>query len=140
MQLSGRGTGIAAAVLGAFAVISLIVALALNGQAISFIRRRLTNYVTSYAQVQNSINVIDALQSDYHCCGVNLWLDWGRVSLGATNGVGTGTGIGTGTGTGTGTVIVTNGGTGTGTGTIGTGTGTIVGRDTGMRHGKQVFD
>ena len=121
--------------LGAFAVISLIVALALNGQSISFVRRRLTNYVTSYAQVQNSINVIDALQSDYQCCGVNLWLDWGRVSLGATNGIGTGTGVNTGTGTGT--VVVTNGGTGTGTGTIGT--GTIVGRDTGMRHGREVF-
>ena len=129
--------------LGSFAIISLIVALVLNGQSITFIRRRLTNYMTSYMQVQNSLNVMDALQSNYQCCGVNMWLDWGRVPLSVTNGMGTGigTGIGTGTGTGTGTVVVTNAGAGTGTlGTgTGTGTGTIVVRDTGMRQGKNIL-
>lgn len=72
-------------------------ALVLNGQAISYIRRRLTFRMTSYAETDNSISVMDTIQTKYQCCGVNLWLDWARVSLDVTTeiGIGSVTGIGT---------------------------------------------
>ena len=124
---------VALGILGVFALISLIVALILNGQAISYIRRPLTYRMTSYAQTENSVNVLDNIQTKYQCCGVNLWMDWARVSLGVVTGVGTGTTVGTGTSVGTETTVATGTVVGTGT-SVGSGVSTsVVGRKRALR-------
>ncbi|CAF4241867.1 unnamed protein product [Rotaria sp. Silwood2] len=104
---------IVSAILGVFALASLISAMIVSTQAISYVRGRLAYHITAYVEDQNSINIMDAVQTKFQCCGENLWLDWGRSQLGstATTGSSGGTGVGTGTGSGTGT------GVGTGTGT-----------------------
>ena len=76
------------AVLAVLTVASLITALVLNSQSISFIRNRLSYNMNTYIQSENAIYVTDRIQSQYQCCGVNLWLDWARVALGATAGPG----------------------------------------------------
>jgi len=99
-------------------------------------RARLLYRMNTYIETQSSISIMDMIQNNYQCCGVNLWLDWGTVSLGTTQ-----TGTGVTTGTGTGTVVSTGTGTGvsTGTGTgvsTGTGTGVSTGTSTGTVAGK----
>ncbi len=74
--------------MGIFALVSLITALALSGQTASHLHDSITNYMNDYVDDQEAINVIDTLQTTYQCCGVNLWLDWSRVSLGVQSGVG----------------------------------------------------
>jgi hypothetical protein len=70
------------------AFISLVTALALSGQAATYLRDTITDDINDYVSDQDAIDVVDKLQSTYQCCGVNLWLDWARVSLGVTTGVG----------------------------------------------------
>ena len=77
-----------AAVLAVFTLASLITALVLNSQSISFIRNRLSYNMNTYIQSDDAIYVTDRIQAQYQCCGVNLWLDWARVALGATAGPG----------------------------------------------------
>lgn len=48
----------------------------------------MTYYTNTYAANSQSNDVIDKIQSTFECCGVNLWLDWGRITLGDTTGVG----------------------------------------------------
>ena len=55
--------------------------------------------MTLYSSVEGSSSIIDAIQTNYQCCGQNSWLDWGPVDLGGTAGTGTGTSTNTGTGT-----------------------------------------
>jgi hypothetical protein len=73
--------------LGIITLVSLITALALSGQAATYLRNTITNDMNNYGQNQGAIDTIDILQTTYQCCGVNLWLDWGRVSLGVSNGI-----------------------------------------------------
>ena len=79
------------AVLAVITLASLIAALAINSQAISFVRTRLFQYTNAYAQDNNAMDVTDKIQSRYECCGVNLWLDWASISLGVTGGTGSST-------------------------------------------------
>lgn len=113
---------IMAGILSIFTIASFITALALNSQAVTYTRNRLSFHMNTYVEIDGSIDVMDTVQSNFKCCGENLWLDWARAGLGST-GIGTNTGTGTGTNTGTGT------GTNTGSGTVvSTGTGTVTGR------------
>ncbi|UJR30653.1 hypothetical protein I4U23_018177 [Adineta vaga] len=119
-----RPASICALVLGILSLASLITALILNSQAIGYLRSRMEYRMNSYNSNDDSIYVVDSIQTRYDCCGENLWLDWGRISLGAST-VGTGNNAGTG-----GTVITTGSGSNTGVGTgvsNGINTGSIVG-------------
>ena len=49
----------------------------------------MTDYVNRYASNQRSLEVVNSIQTDYECCGVSLWLDWARVSLGGIPGIST---------------------------------------------------
>jgi hypothetical protein len=84
-------------VLGILALASLITALVINSQAVGYVRGRLLYRVDTYVETDSSISVMDAIQNNYQCCGVNSWLDWQTVGLGlsTSNGVSTGTGTGT---------------------------------------------
>jgi hypothetical protein len=81
--------------LGVITLASLIAALVLSSQSISFIRTRLSQNMNTYIEDQSAIDVTDKIQTKYECCGVHLWLDWARISLGVATGTGTGTGAGT---------------------------------------------
>jgi hypothetical protein len=74
--------------LGILTLASLIAALALSGQTAGYLHDSLTDNMNSYAEDDNSIQIIDAIQTNYQCCGVNLWLDWARVSLGSSGQIG----------------------------------------------------
>ncbi|CAF1014078.1 unnamed protein product, partial [Rotaria sordida] len=74
---------LAAFILGVLALVSIIVGLVLNSQAIGYIKSRLSYRMNSYIEDQTSIDVIDDVQSKYECCGENLWLDWARSQLGS---------------------------------------------------------
>jgi hypothetical protein len=74
--------------LGIIVFASLITALALSGQTATYLHDTLTDNMNNYAEDDDAISTIDNIQSTYQCCGVNLWLDWSRISLGAPNGVG----------------------------------------------------
>ncbi|CAF1584056.1 unnamed protein product, partial [Adineta steineri] len=76
-----RPAAICSLVLGIVALASLIAALALNSQAIGYVRSRLSYRLYSYASIDGSQGVMDTIQTNYHCCGENLWLDWATVSL-----------------------------------------------------------
>jgi hypothetical protein len=78
---------IATFVLGIFTLGSLIAALAISGTTASYLRDRITDDMNNYVQDDSAIAIIDNLQTTYQCCGVNLWLDWARVSLGTSNGI-----------------------------------------------------
>lgn len=108
----GKTGAICAFALLILVIASFIAALVTNSQAVGYIRRRLTYHVNSYSAIDDSINTIEAVQSDYQCCGVNSWFDYATSSLATAGGTGIGTGIGTGVGTGIGTGV----GTGTGNG------------------------
>ncbi|CAF0916518.1 unnamed protein product [Rotaria sp. Silwood1] len=84
-----RVVAIISAVLGVFALVSLIVAMVMGAQAINFIRGRLSYHISAYVEDQNSINIMDAAQTNFRCCGENFWLDWGRSQLGSTATTGT---------------------------------------------------
>ncbi len=71
--------------MGIITLISLITALALSGQAATYLHDTITDDMNNYGSDQDAIDTIDILQTTYQCCGVNLWLDWARVSLGAPN-------------------------------------------------------
>ncbi len=73
--------------MGIIAFVSLITALALSGQAATYLHDTITDDMNNYGSDQDAIDTIDILQTTYQCCGVNLWLDWGRVSLGVSNGI-----------------------------------------------------
>lgn len=81
-MLIGKLTAIASFILGIFVLASLITALALSGQSSSYMFDTMTDHMNRYAQRQDSMDVINKLQTTYECCGVSLWLDWARVSLG----------------------------------------------------------
>lgn len=115
----GKSGAVCIVILGVFAIASLIAALVINTQAVNFLRGRLLYRMNTYVSTDDSIDIIDKIQSGYQCCGVNLWLDWSLAGLGQTATTG-GTGGGTTTGTGTGTGTVTGTGSGTG-GTVVTG-------------------
>jgi hypothetical protein len=70
------------------AFVSLVTALGLSGQAATYLRTTMTNDMNNYISDQYAIDIINNLQTTYQCCGVNLWLDWSRVSLGVSTGVG----------------------------------------------------
>ncbi|CAF1511723.1 unnamed protein product, partial [Adineta steineri] len=76
-----RPAAICSIVLGIVAGASLITALVLNSQAIGYVRSRLSYRLYSYASIDGSQGVMDTIQTNYHCCGENLWLDWATVSL-----------------------------------------------------------
>ena len=100
--LLGKTGAICAVALFILSIASFIASLVTNGQAVGYIRGRLTYHVNSYASLEDSLNVMDRVQSDYECCGVNLWFDYASSSLATTSGAGAGTGINQGTGTGNG--------------------------------------
>lgn len=68
-------------ILGIFAFASLVTALALSGQTATYLHDSMTNNMNNYVSDQDAINTMNALQTDYKCCGVSLWLDWTRVPL-----------------------------------------------------------
>lgn len=68
-------------VLGIFVLASLITALALSGQAATYLHDSMTNNMNNYISSQGALNTMNALQTSYQCCGVSLWLDWTRVPL-----------------------------------------------------------
>ncbi|CAF4148531.1 unnamed protein product, partial [Adineta steineri] len=76
-----RPAAICSIVLGIVAGASLITALVLNSQAIGYVRSRLSYRLYSYASIDGSQGVMDTIQTNYHCCGQNLWLDWSTVAL-----------------------------------------------------------
>ena len=67
--------------LGVLTLASLIAALALNSQAIGYVRSRLTYRMSSFTSIGDSISVVNDIQTRYECCGENLWLDWAQVVL-----------------------------------------------------------
>ncbi len=73
--------------MGIITLISLITALALSGQAATYLHDTITNNINGYAENQDSIDAIDLLQTKYQCCGVNLWMDWANVALGPSSGI-----------------------------------------------------
>ena len=81
-MLIGKLTAIASFVLGILVLASLIAALALSGTTAGYMFDSMTDHMNRYAQREDSLNVINALQTTYECCGVSLWLDWSRISLG----------------------------------------------------------
>ncbi len=87
-SIVGSIVAILAFILGIFVFASLITALALSSSSPGYLRDTLTNNMNSYAEDQGSIDIIDNIQTKYQCCGVNLWLDWGRIALGTTNSIG----------------------------------------------------
>lgn len=97
-------------------------------------RARFLYRMNTYIDTQTSINIIDMVQSNWQCCGINSWLDYATVGLGTTTTGTAGTGTVTDTGTVNGTDTVTGTGTGTGTGTV-TGTGTSSGAGTAASKG-----
>ena len=78
-------------VLGVATIASFITGLVINSQSIDDIKDRLTYRMSTYNSNQDSITIFDGIQTDYQCCGVNLWLDWSSVQLGVTSGTGTST-------------------------------------------------
>lgn len=90
--------------MGVFALASLIAGLAVNAGAVTGVRSLLAYRISTYVQNQQSINIMDAIQTRYQCCGENVWLDWAQVQLGPPGGVSSGVSGGTnvgGSGTGT---------------------------------------
>ncbi|UJR15943.1 hypothetical protein I4U23_002863 [Adineta vaga] len=87
-----RPLAIMALVLGIMAIASFITGLVINSTSIDFIKDRLTFRMSTYDENEDSIDIMDNVQTNYDCCGVNLWLDWSSQSLGVTNGVGVGVG------------------------------------------------
>ncbi len=71
--------------MGIFTLGSLIAALAISGTTASYLRDSINDNMNNYAEDDDAMALIDNLQTTYQCCGVNLWLDWARVSLGAPN-------------------------------------------------------
>ncbi len=81
MALTGRVRAI-------LTLASLITALALSGEASSYLRDTISDRMSDYAQDDDAIAIIDRIQLKYECCGLNLWLDWSRVALGVSaNGI-----------------------------------------------------
>ncbi|CAF1225823.1 unnamed protein product [Adineta ricciae] len=76
-----RPAAICSLVLGVLTLGSLIAALALNSQAIDYVRSRLTYRMRSFTSTADSISVVNDIQTRYKCCGENLWLDWAQVVL-----------------------------------------------------------
>ena len=87
----GKVVAIMSAVLAVITIASLIAALVINSQSISYVRNRLAQNMNAYVQDQSAIDMTDRIQTKYQCCGVNLWLDWARISLGVSIGTGAGT-------------------------------------------------
>jgi hypothetical protein len=79
-------------VLGVVAFASLITALALNSQAIGYIRSRLAYRINTYNSIDGSISIVNAIQTNYECCGEYSWLDWATIALGASTSTGTSSG------------------------------------------------
>ncbi|CAF1068730.1 unnamed protein product [Adineta ricciae] len=75
--------------LGIATIASFITGLVINSQSIDDIKDRLTYRMSTYNSNQDSITIFDGIQTDYECCGVNLWLDWSSVQLGVTSATGT---------------------------------------------------
>jgi hypothetical protein len=67
--------------MGVIVVASLITALVLSGQTNSYLREAISNNMEDYTSDTGSRTTVDKIQSDYDCCGVNLWLDWGQINL-----------------------------------------------------------
>ncbi|CAF1057657.1 unnamed protein product [Adineta ricciae] len=76
-----RPAAICSLVLGVLTLGSLITALALNSQAIGYVRSRLTYRMSSFTSIGDSLSVVNDIQTRYECCGENLWLDWAQVVL-----------------------------------------------------------
>lgn len=81
-MIIGKLTAIASFILGILVLASLITALALSGSTAGYMFDTMTDHMNRYAQRQDSLDVINKLQTTYECCGVSLWLDWARISLG----------------------------------------------------------
>ncbi len=80
----GRIVAVASIALAFFALVSLITALIINALAINYASSRFSNHMNNYASNQDSRNIVDKIQTNYACCGNNIWLDWADVSLNAT--------------------------------------------------------
>jgi len=70
------------------ALASLITTLVINSQSVNYLQNTLTNNMNNYNNDQDTMNIVDNIQSAYQCCGVYLWLDWGRVQLSFPGGIG----------------------------------------------------
>lgn len=84
----GKVAAIASLILAIFALASLITALALSGNTAGYIFDTMTDNMNRYPSNQQSLEVVNAIQSNYECCGVSIWLDWARVYLGGPVGTG----------------------------------------------------
>lgn len=71
-----------------FAIASFITGLVINSRSIDYMKRHLTYRMATYSENEDSIEIIDDIQTNWQCCGTNLWLDWSRYALGIP-GVGT---------------------------------------------------
>jgi len=80
----GKIVAVASIALAFFALVSLITALIINALAINYVSSRFLNHMNNYASNQDSRNIVDKIQTNYACCGNNIWLDWADVSLNAT--------------------------------------------------------
>ncbi len=83
----GRIVAVASIALAFFALVSLITALIINALAINYASSRFSNHMNNYASNQDSRNIVDKIQTNYACCGNNIWLDWADVSLNATTNI-----------------------------------------------------
>ncbi len=79
---------VASFLMGILAIGSLIAALVISGQSVGYLRDTITDNMHDYATDEDSKDTIDLIQTDYNCCGVNLWLDWGSVQLDVLGGTG----------------------------------------------------
>ncbi|CAF1281268.1 unnamed protein product [Rotaria sordida] len=67
--------------LGVCAFASLIIALIMSFLTIDYVSSHFLNYMNHYQNSSKARNIIDNIQTEYVCCGDNIWLDWTRVPL-----------------------------------------------------------
>lgn len=74
------------AVVGIFALISLITALIINALSAGYLRTRFNRKLLMYSNNTDAQNIVDDIQSDCQCCGFNSWLDYsiGQLDTGST--------------------------------------------------------
>jgi hypothetical protein len=78
-------------VLGLFTLGSLVAAIIINSMSLNYISTHFLNNLNNYKTSADARNNIDLLQYNYHCCGVDIWVDWANIGLGATSPITNGT-------------------------------------------------
>lgn len=77
----GKVVAILATVLAVFSLASLVTALIINAKSLNYVAGRFQDYMTAHQYSSYARNIVDRVQTEGRCCGVNMWVDWSVVGL-----------------------------------------------------------